>query len=181
MPFNIRNINMEFQCILVLLRLPKNEKASKWSALYTQYTSKLQCLKCEIILYHLTVCLTVNSSRFLLLGFYCNFGKLVVKHMVLKNSMWLHLNSHKNSIFTTILKFNPFTQVNKMYHKKEKLNIGFNKSRIFWKWNNEKFSNFLQMVTSGSIYHTRGTKLLKYSCAQLSHLSALRYSTWSQS
>lgn len=33
--------------------------------------------------------------------------------------MWLHLNSHKNSIFTTILKFNPFTQVDKMYHKKK--------------------------------------------------------------
>lgn len=44
--------------------------------------------------------------------------------------MWLHLSSHKNSIFTTILKFNPFTQVNKMYHKKN-LNIGFNKRRTF--------------------------------------------------
>lgn len=49
--------------------------------------------------------------------------------MVLKNSMWLHLNSHKNSIFTTILKFNPFTQVNKMYHKKNE--TGFNKNNTF--------------------------------------------------
>lgn len=94
--------------------------------------------------------------------------------------MWLHLSSHKNSIFTTILKFNPFTQVNKMYHKKN-LNIGFNKRRTFESGTMEKcfqfFFFFLQMVTSGSIYHTRGTKFLKYSCAQLSHLTALQYST----
>lgn len=93
--------------------------------------------------------------------------------MVLKNSMWLHLNSHKNSIFTIILKFNPFTQVNKMYHKENE--TGFNKSSVLESGTIKIFSNFLQMITS--IYHTRGTKLLKYSCALLSHLSALQYST----
>lgn len=55
--------------------------------------------------------------------------------------MWLHLSSHKNSIFTTILKFNPFTQVNKMYHKKN-LNIGFNKRRTFESGTMEKCFQF---------------------------------------
>lgn len=69
-----------------------------------------------------------------------------------------------------------------MYHKKN-LNIGFNKGRTFESVTMEKCFQFffLQMVTSGSIYHTRGTKFLKYSCAQLSHLTALQYSTWNQS
>lgn len=64
--------------------------------------------------------------------------------MVLKNSMWLHLNSHKNSIFTTILKFNPFTQVNKCITRKTKLDLTKaillksetmkNVFQIFYKW-----------------------------------------------
>ena len=55
---------------------------------------------------------------FKLLRAYGNFGELVVNHIALKNNMWLHLNSHKNSIFKTIMKFNPFTQINKTYYKR---------------------------------------------------------------
>ena len=51
------------------------------------------------------------------------------------------LNSQKNRIFTTTLKFNPFTQVNKMYHKKN-LNIGFNKIRTFESGTMEKCFQF---------------------------------------
>lgn len=61
--------------------------------------------------------------------------------------IWLHLNSHKNSIFTTILKFNSITQVNKMHHKKN-LNIGFNKSSIF----QSGTVKFFQFFTNGRFW-----------------------------
>lgn len=58
-------------------------------------------------------------SWFVLTGILLFFRKLVLKHGFQKTSIWLCLNSQKYSIFTTILKFHPFTQVHKIHHKKK--------------------------------------------------------------